>query len=127
MPRAVENLVKRKHTGGRRRPYRCRRAYERDRYPVETTVGKSELVNVRVRGGNLKVKLKTAEYANVYDPSSNKAVKAKIARVLKNPANRDYERRGVLTKGAIIETELGQAKVTSRPAQHGVINAVLLK
>jgi small subunit ribosomal protein S8e len=33
----------------------------------------------------------------------------------------------VLTKGAIIDTELGQARVISRPAQDGIINAVLMK
>jgi small subunit ribosomal protein S8e len=48
-------------------------------------------------------------------------------RVSKNPANKDYERRGVITKGAILETELGLAKVLSRPGQDGVINAVLIK
>ncbi|HDN05822.1 MAG TPA: 30S ribosomal protein S8e, partial [Candidatus Bathyarchaeota archaeon] len=46
--------------------------------------------------------------------------------VIRNPANVDYDRRGVITKGAIIETSLGLARVTSRPGQNGVINAVLI-
>jgi small subunit ribosomal protein S8e len=49
-----------------------------------------------------------------------------IVRVVKNLANIDYDRRGVITKGAIIETALGPARVTSRPGQDGVINAVLV-
>ncbi|HDJ25717.1 MAG TPA: 30S ribosomal protein S8e, partial [Candidatus Bathyarchaeota archaeon] len=50
-----------------------------------------------------------------------------ILRVVKNPANVDYDRRGVITKGTIIETPIGRAVVTSRPGQDGVVNAVLLK
>ena len=48
-------------------------------------------------------------------------------RVVKNPVNVDYDRRGVITKGAVIETSLGLARVTSRPGQDGIINAVLIR
>jgi len=126
MAKSVENLLKRKITGGRRKALRSRRAYERDRYPVETTIGEEEVVIRRVRGGNTKVALAKAQYANVLD-ESNKVVRVKILGVAKNPANKDYERRQVITKGALIKTELGLAKVTSRPGQNGVINAVLVK
>ena len=51
--------------------------------------------------------------------------RAKILRVKRSPANRDYERRGVITKGAVLETEAGEAVVTSRPTDDGVVNAVL--
>ena len=64
--------------------------------------------------------------ANVLDPEKNTAKKVEILDVLDNTANRDFVRRKIITKGAVIETELGQARVTSRPGQHGVINAVLL-
>jgi small subunit ribosomal protein S8e len=47
-------------------------------------------------------------------------------RVVKNPTNIDYDRRGVITKSAVIETSLGLARVTSRPGQQGIINAVLI-
>ena len=126
MAKSVENLLKRKITGGRRKALRSRRAYERDRYPVETTIGEEEVVIRRVRGGNTKVALAKAQYANVLD-ESNKVVRVKILGVAKNPANKDYERRQVITKGALIKTELGLAKVTSRPGQNGVVNAVLVK
>jgi len=126
MARSVENLLKRKITGGRRKALRSRRAYERDRYPVETTIGEEEVVIRRVRGGNTKVALAKSQYANVLD-ESNKVVRVKILGVAKNPANKDYERRQVITKGALIKTELGLARVTSRPGQNGVVNAVLVK
>jgi small subunit ribosomal protein S8e len=57
---------------------------------------------------------------------SGKTEKVEITRVVKNPANVDYDRRGVITRGAVIETSLGLARVTSRPGQHGVLNAVLV-
>jgi len=125
--RPIENLAKRKPTGGRRIPYRVRRAYEADRYPIETALGRDEVVKKKVRGCNLKLSLKKTSYANVLDSSTKKVKKAKILKTIKNPASKDYGRRGIITKGAIIETELGTAKVTSRPGQDGVVNAILIK
>lgn len=117
-----------KPSGGKKRPYRGKRKYEAGRPPTETRLSEREARKIiRVRGGNSKVRLKRAVYANVIDPSSNKAQKAKIIRVLETPAHTEFARRGIIIKGAIIETELGKAKVTSRPGQDGVINAVLLK
>jgi small subunit ribosomal protein S8e len=127
MKKSIENLIKRKASGGRRRASRGRRKYESDRYPVEPVMGTQQVLVRRVRGYNLKFATKTAEFANVVDPASRKISKAKITRVTKNPSNKDYERRGVITKGAIIETEAGTARVLSRPGQDGVVNAVLVK
>jgi len=81
----------------------------------------------RVRGGNTIVRLKEAAYANVYDPESKTFKKVKILRVVENPANREYVRLGIVSKGSVIETELGLAKVTSRPSRDGVVNSVLIK
>lgn len=72
----------------------------------------------------MKVKLLKGKYACVTNPKTGKTEKVEIQRVVKNPANVDYDRRGVITKGAIIETPAGLARVTSRPGQDGVINAV---
>jgi len=121
----IENLQKRKLTGGRTKRLRSRRAYEKDGYAAETLLGTSENYHRRTRGGNLKTSLRFADSVNVHDPSSGKTQKTAITRVLENPANRDYERRGVITRGALIDTQLGRARVTSRPAQDGVINALL--
>jgi len=127
MPRAIENLRKRKKTGGRRAAYRKRRAFERDYYPAETELGEISIRKRRVMGGSVKVALTNVDFANVVDPSTAKVQKSKIVNVINNPSSRDYSRRKVITKGAVIETELGKAKVVSRPGQHGVVNAVLMK
>jgi len=123
----MENLRKRKMTGGRRVPSRGRREYEKDGYSIETVLGSKKLDFRRVRGGTIKVSAVKMDVANVVDPASHTTKKVKISRVVGNAANRDYERRGVMTKGALIETEAGRARVTSRPSQDGVVNAVLLQ
>jgi len=127
LPQWHGDLHKRKKTGGKKKAYRGKRAYEMGGNPVETKIGEKRLKIERCRGGNIKVKVLSCNSANVTDPKTGKSQKAKIKKVIKNPANRDYERRGILTKGAIIETELGLAKVTSRPGQNGVVNAVLIE
>jgi small subunit ribosomal protein S8e len=127
MVKAVENLRKKKLTGGKRRPNRSRRAFEADDYSFEPVMGETVRSPKRTRGGTVTYGLRSVSEANVYDSSSGKTVKSKIVRVTANRANREYERRGVITKGATIETELGSAKVTSRPSDDGVVNAVLTK
>jgi small subunit ribosomal protein S8e len=127
MRKSIENLAGRKLTGGRKVAMRGRRKFEIDRYPNEAVAGATQIVARRTRGGNIKAAFKTAEFANVVDKESNKVTKSKILKVTKNPANRDYERRGVISKGAVIETESGAAVVVSRPGQDGVVNAVLVK
>jgi len=79
----------------------------------------------RQRGGNTKTRALSINQANVSNPSTGKTQKMEILRVIRNPANVDYNRRGVITKGTIIETTIGVARVTSRPGQDGLVNAVL--
>ena len=119
-------LRKRKLTGGRKRAYRVKRNFEKGSFPAETTLGEPKRKNVRGFGGNIKAKVLSAKHASVTDPKSGKTEKTEILRVVKNSANVDYNRRGVITKGAEIETSLGLARVTSRPGGDGVINAVLI-
>jgi small subunit ribosomal protein S8e len=117
----------RKTSGGRKRPHRHVRKYELGRFPTLTVVSSTEKrVKVRARGGNVKVKVRRAAYANVVNPADGSSRKAKILRVAETSANREYARRIIIVKGAIIETEIGLAKVTSRPGQDGVINAILI-
>jgi len=120
------NLRKKKCSGGRKIVYRKKRKFEQGSFPVETMLGETKRKFLRGRGGNIKSRLLSDKQACVTDPKSGKTEKVEITRVVKNPANIDYNRRGVITKGAIVETSLGFARVTSRPGQHGVLNAVLV-
>ncbi len=117
-----------KISGGRRRPHRKVRKYELGRFPTLTMVSEKEKVEViRVRGGNVKVRVRRTKHANVLDPETGKAQRVEILRVVETQANREYARRSIITKGAIIETTLGLAKVTSRPGQDGTVNAILIE
>ncbi len=113
-------------TGGRRHPLRIRRKYEIDRYPNEALNEAQVTVTRRIRGKSQKTALKTIDFVNLAGADS-KVKKSKILKVLENPTNNDYDRRGVITKGAILETEQGKCKVVSRPGQDGVVNAILIK
>ncbi|MBN1385393.1 30S ribosomal protein S8e [Candidatus Woesearchaeota archaeon] len=106
---------------------RGKRKYELGRLPTMTKLGKEKRKTIRVRGGNLKTRLIGAEFANLYDPKTKKYQKAKIKTVADNPANKNYVRRNIITKGTIIDTEAGKARITSRPGQDGILNAVLVK
>lgn len=121
------DLHKRKPSGGKKRAYRGKRKFEQGAFPVETALGEPKRKIEQGRGSNVKVKVLSEKYACVTDLKTGKTEKAEILRVVKNPANVDYDRRGVITKGAIIETSLGLARVTSRPGQNGAINAVLIR
>ncbi|NJE55217.1 30S ribosomal protein S8e [Thermococcus sp. 21S9] len=116
-----------KPSGGRIVLARKKRKRELGREPANTRVAEEREKRkiIRTYGGNRKVRLVEALYANVFDGGKGK--KVKILNVVENPANRQYARRNIITKGAIIETEIGKAVVTSRPGQDGVVNAVLLK
>jgi len=119
-------LHKKKPTGGKKRQYRKKRKFEKGSYPTETTQGETKKKLSRRHGKTQKNRLLTATHANISDPATGKTQKTEITRVIKNPANPDYDRRGVITKGALIETPLGTAKITSRPGQDGIVNATLI-
>ena len=126
MKKSVENLATSKITGGRRIPLRIRRKYEIDRYPNEAVNGAQVTITRRVRGNNNKTALKTIDFVNLATGGA-KVKKAKIIKVLDNATNNDYKRRGIITKGAILETQEGQCRVISKPGQNGIVNAILLK
>jgi small subunit ribosomal protein S8e len=124
--KSVENLATSKITGGRRVPLRIRRKYEIDRYPNEPINGAQVTVTRRIRGNNQKTALKSIDFVNLATGEA-KVKKSKIIKVLENATNNDYKRRGIITKGAIIETADGKCRVVSKPGQNGIVNAILLK
>ena len=125
MKKSIENLGTSKVTGGRRHPLRSRRKYEIDRFPNEPIIGEQITITRKVRGKNVKTAIKTIDSVNIAIDSKIKRVK--IIKVLENATNNDYQRRGIISKGAILETEEGKCRVISRPGQHGTVNAILVK
>ena len=117
---------RRSKTGRRIRYSRGKRKFEIGRETLLTTIGDTRLKKIRTQGDNRKTRAKTLNLAYVIDQKNNKTSKSEIKSVIGNPANVNYIRRNIINKGAIIETNLGKARVTSRPGQTGMINAVLI-
>ncbi len=110
---------------------RGKRKYEIAREPANTSIGEHKIKKIRVRGGNIKNRLLSEKYANVLiDSTNNNYEKCEILSVVNNPANREFARANIITKGAILKVRRDnkeiEVKVTSRPGQDGIINAVLL-
>ena len=126
MKKCVENLATSKITGGRRHPLRTRRKYEIDRYPNEPINGAQVTITRHVRGNNRKTALKSIDFVNLAAEGA-KVKKTKIIKVIENTTNNDYKRRGIITKGAILEIQEGKCRVVSKPGQNGIVNAILLK
>jgi len=118
-------MRKKKLSGSRKTAYRKKRKYEQGTFAAQTIMGERKQKFSRRRGGNVKIKILSEKQVCVTNPKTGKTERTEVLRVVKNPANIDYDRRGVMTKGALIETSLGTARVTSRPGQHGILNAVL--
>jgi len=126
MRKSVENLKTSKITGGHRHPLKSRRKFDIDRYPNEALVGEQLTITRKTRGNNRKTAIRSASLVNLI-LSDGKIKRSKIVKVLENKTNNDYQRRGIITKGAIVETKDGECKIISRPGQDGTLNGILLK
>jgi len=120
---------KKKASGGKYWSFRKKRARDIGQDPVYTKLSeKDDRKSVRQRSArktNKRTTITGASHANI--GVGGKAKKVKILTVKENPANRHFVRRNVITRGAIIDTEAGLAKVTSRPTRDGVVSAVPIK
>jgi len=114
-------------TGAQRNHYRKKRKYELGSLPLLPKLEKDKRVLKRTKGGGTKIKAHSIEFVNVLNPKTREVKKVKILTVLENTANPHFVRRNVITKGCVVKTELGKAKVTSRPSQHGIVSAILLE
>ena len=117
---------RRSKTGRRIRYARGKRKFEIGKEQHLTTIGNPKQKAVRTKGDNKKVRSLTTNIAYIVDQKTGKTTKTEIKSVVENSANIHYIRRNVMNKGAIIDTKIGKAKVTSRPGQSGTINAVLI-
>ena len=117
----------RKPSGGRLILARKKRRFEVAPEDAETKLGEHTQKLIRSRGKAQKVKLLATNTINVTDAKTGKTSKATIKTVTENPANIHYVRRNILTKGAVVDTDKGKVKVTSRPGQSGTLSGVLVQ
>ncbi len=116
----------RKVSGGRYHFSRGKKSYELAGFPANTKLADGKKAqHKRNRGGSQREALLTVKQMNVAD-KQGKSQKTEIVNVVENPANANLVRRNVITKGCVVETKLGRARVTSRPGQEGTVNGVLV-
>ncbi|MBN2457892.1 30S ribosomal protein S8e [Candidatus Woesearchaeota archaeon] len=121
-----QSRSRRAATGKRLKDYRKKKQHETGSRPFLPKIGKTKAKVTRVLGGNSKVKLLNSETINVIDPKTKKAMVAKLVTVIDNPANRNFIRRNILTRGTVVDTDKGKARITNRPGQEGTVNGILI-
>ena len=117
---------KKKVSGTRFINFRKKKEFELGRDPTFTKVGEKKIKPIRIMSGDKKLITLSNDEVNVQNPKTKKNQKVKIDNVVENAANRHFVRRKILTKGTVIETKLGKARITSRPGQEGSLNAILI-
>lgn len=122
----IQGKSNRKKSGKKKKAYRGKRLFEKGNLPTLTRLGERKIKAAPAKGGSEKRKALLCNTANLLDRKTNKWQQAKIITIVENPANRHYVRRNIMTKGTMIETDKGKARVTSRPGQTGTVNAVLI-
>jgi small subunit ribosomal protein S8e len=121
-----QGLSTRKPSGGRLIRARKKLRFEVAPEDAETKLGAHVQKLIRARGASQKVKLLATDKISVTDPKTGKASPATIKTVTENGANIHYVRRNILTKGAVVDTDKGKVKITSRPGQSGTLSGVLV-
>tara|TARA_B100001287_G_C22237249_1_gene324250 strand:- start:33 stop:413 length:381 start_codon:yes stop_codon:yes gene_type:complete len=120
-------ISRRKPSGGRRVRARGKRSTEISTEKQLALIGESKKKIYRRTGGNTLVRVLAADKVSINDPKTGKTTLGTIENVIENESDPNYVRRNVLVKGAIIETNKGRVKITSRPGKDGVINGVLIE
>ena len=115
-----------KISGGKYHKFNKKKKYAQPGIERKVKLGKEKKKTIRGLGANKKTVLLSAEYANILNPQTKKSSKVKVKNVVETPSNRFLARQNILVKSAIIDTELGKAKITNRPSQEGQIHAILL-
>lgn len=115
----------RKTSGGKYKKVKKRKLAGRQSQSRIVKIGEHKTKPIGTRGGNTKLVSFLGNIANVI--TNKKAKKSAIKNVLETPSNTFLARQNILIKGAIIETELGKAKITNRPSQEGNIQAKLIE
>ena len=117
--------IGRKRTGGKYQASKKKKMYEKPGQRRITKLGDEKRKSKKTLGGNQKVFLLKAKSINLQE--NGKMLKAEIKNVLETPSNRFFARQNILTKGTIVETNKGKARITNRPTQEGVVNGILVK
>lgn len=115
----------RKVSGGKYIKSRKKKLYELPGQRKTTKLGEVKRKSKKIMGGNKKTFLLQSKFVNV--PIKGKTKKIEIKNVIETPSNRFLARQNIITKGTIVETDIGRVKITNRPTQEGVLNGILVE
>lgn len=116
----------RKPSGGRNTSTRPKKKHNTGSEPTLPTIGEKRVKVDRSRGGKKKERLLSTDEANVFNPETEEHEVMEIKNVVENEANPNYVGRNILTKGAIIVTDEGKARITNKPGREKHVNATLI-
>ena len=117
--------MERKASGGRYKKVKKRKLYAKKNQPRIVKLGEKKTKLMKVRGGNKKIVSLQQKEINL--TINGKSKKTLIKNVIQTPSNVFLARQNVLVKGAIVDTELGKAKITNRPSQEGIVQGILVE
>ena len=117
----------RKISGGKYHKLRKKKKYGLSGLENKVKLKETKSKTVRGLGGNKKSVILSTNFASVTDLKTHKAKKVKIKNVVETPSNNFLARQNILIKSAIIDTDIGRARITNRPSQDGNVQAVLVE
>jgi len=115
----------RKISGGKYHKKMKKKKYSQVGHVRVVKLGEKKTKILRGMGGTTKTISLSQNFINVI--KNGKAKKVKIKNVIETPSNRFLARQNILVKSAIVDTELGKARITNRPSQEGIVQGVLLE
>ena len=113
-----------KASGGRYTRPKKKKATGRQNQSRIVKIGEPKTKTLRTRGGNKKTVAFENNKINLI--SNGKAKVVEIKNVLETPSNTFLARQNILTKGSIIETEMGKARITNKPSGEGNVQGILI-
>ncbi|MFH0711560.1 MAG: 30S ribosomal protein S8e [archaeon] len=127
--------IGRKTSGGKYKRPKKRKLTGRQNQARIVKIGDRKTKLLKTRGGSKKLTSFFNNIANIITKKTpntktstkqQRTKKVTIKNVIETPSNTFLARQNILVKGAIIETELGKARITNRPSQEGNVQAELL-
>jgi small subunit ribosomal protein S8e len=112
-----------KISGGKYIKHRKKKSYEIAGQRRVIKIGEEKRKIKEGLGRTKKTVLLGAKFVNV----EGKNKKTEIKNVFETPSNRFLARQNILTKGTIVQTDLGKVKITNRPTQEGNVNGILIE
>lgn len=117
-----------KISGGRYMKARKKKLFEIPGQKRTVALGEEKSKSKRIRGNKKrKFFLLKVKFVNVSAGEKGKGKRVEIKNVLETPSNRFLARQNVITKGSIVQTDLGKVRITNRPSQEKMANGVLIE